>query len=64
MNRYLKLPARFLLVLLGTILMSRRHDLSLAGTPSRPAYHGSDYFDVSRSNRQANTAYFSINSKL
>ena len=57
MNRYSKLPARFLLVLLGTILIAvGMTSVSLAETAT-PDYHGS-LFDVVEAT--AGTAYFSI----
>ena len=56
MNRYLKLPARFLLVLLGTILIvASMTSISLA---TETDYHDS-YFDVVKVSNH--TAYFSIN---
>ncbi|MCE2468088.1 MAG: hypothetical protein J4G06_08710, partial [Caldilineaceae bacterium] len=57
MNRYSKLPARFLLVLLGTILIAAgMTSVSLAATDT-PEYHGS-LFDVVEAT--SGTAYFSI----
>ena len=57
MNRYSKLPARFLLVLLGTILIAAgMTTVSLANTPTD---WGGDYFDVVEASGR--TAYFAIN---
>ncbi|MYD89907.1 MAG: hypothetical protein F4Y08_06145 [Caldilineaceae bacterium SB0662_bin_9] len=57
MNRHSKLPARFLLVLLGTILIvAGMTSVSLAETAT-PDYHGS-LFDVVEAS--SGTAYFSI----
>ena len=56
MNRHAKLPARFLLVLLGTILIvAGLTSVSLATETN----WGGGYFDVVEAS--ANTAYFSIN---
>ena len=56
MNRYLKLPARFLLVLLGTILITAgMTSVSLANEET--TFHGS-YFDLVKSS--ASRAYFAI----
>ena len=60
MNRYSKLPARFLLVLLGTILITAgMTSVSLANTPT-PNFHGS-YFDLVHSS--STRAYFAINTR-
>ncbi len=57
MNRHSKLPARFLLVLLGTILIvAGMTSVSLANTPTE--FHGS-YFDLVR--ETGSRAYFAIN---
>ncbi len=56
MNRYSKLPARFLLVLLGTILIvAGMTSVSLANDPT--TFHD-DYFDLVESTTR--TAYFAI----
>ncbi|MYC62453.1 MAG: hypothetical protein F4X16_06410 [Caldilineaceae bacterium SB0661_bin_34] len=56
MNRYLKLPARFLLVLLGTILIAAgMTSVSLANTETD---WGGSYFDVVEAS--ARTAHFAI----
>ena len=56
MNRYSKLPARFLLVLLGTILIAAgMTSVSLANDPTN---WGNNYFDVVEVS--GNTAYFAI----
>ena len=57
MNRHSKLPARFLLVLLGTILIVA--GLTSVSLATETSYHGG-YFDVVEAT--ASTAYFSINS--
>ncbi|MXZ25857.1 MAG: hypothetical protein F4Y80_13565, partial [Caldilineaceae bacterium SB0665_bin_21] len=57
MNRYSKLPARFLLVLLGTVLIVA--GMASVALATETEYHGS-YFDVVEAT--ATTAYFSINS--
>ena len=57
MNRYLKLPARFLLVLLGTALIAvGMNSVSLAATDT-PDYYGSLFEVVEAS---SGTAYFAI----
>ena len=56
MNRYLKLPARFLLVLLGTILITAAMTSVSLATETE---WGGSYFDVVKAS--TNTAYFSIN---
>ena len=56
MHRQLKLPARFLLVLLGTVLLAAgMTSVSLANEPTN--FHD-DYFDLVKST--TNTAYFAI----
>ncbi len=57
MNRYLKIPARFLLVLLGTILIAAG-TTSVALAQESTNFHSS-YFDVIEAG--SNFAYFSIN---
>ena len=57
MNRHSKLPARFLLVLLGAILLVA--GLTSVSLATETDYHGG-YFDVIEAT--ATTAYFSINS--